>query len=59
VLSSLFTGVLGVQPRPTVAELTAWLLYAAPMLVYVALPRRRKTPPRTVEEHADRTAVAA
>ncbi|AGL16988.1 iron uptake transporter permease EfeU [Actinoplanes sp. N902-109] len=42
VLSSLLTGVLGIQPRPTVAESVAWLLYAIPVLSYVAWPRRRR-----------------
>ncbi|MEU6285107.1 iron uptake transporter permease EfeU [Streptomyces sp. NPDC047028] len=40
VLSSLLTGVLGVQPRPVVAEVTAWLVYAVPMFAYIAWPRR-------------------
>jgi high-affinity iron transporter len=45
VLAALLTGVLGIQPRPTVAEVAAWLVYAVPMLVYVGWPRRvRKSP---------------
>jgi high-affinity iron transporter len=45
VLAALLTGVLGIQPRPTVAEVAAWLGYAVPMLVYVGWPRRvRKSP---------------
>ncbi len=46
VTSSLVTGVLGVQPQPTVGEVFGWLLYATPMLVYVLWPdrwRRRAT----------------
>jgi high-affinity iron transporter len=39
VTSSLVTGVLGVQPEPTVGEALGWLLYAVPMLAYVLLPR--------------------
>jgi high-affinity iron transporter len=42
VLSSLLTGVLGVQPRPTVVEVVAWLLYAVPMLAFVGWPRRAR-----------------
>jgi high-affinity iron transporter len=42
VLSSLLTGVLGVQPRPTVVEVVAWLLFAVPMLVFVGWPRRAR-----------------
>jgi high-affinity iron transporter len=38
-LYSLFSGVLGVQPYPTMIELTGWLVYAVPMLAYVLWPR--------------------
>ena len=39
VISSLATGVLGLQPQPTVGEAMGWLLYAVPMLLYVLAPR--------------------
>jgi high-affinity iron transporter len=39
VSSSLLTGVLGLQPRPTVGETAGWLLYAVPMLLFVLWPR--------------------
>jgi high-affinity iron transporter len=42
VASSLLTGVLGLQPKPTVGEAGAWLLYAVPMLVYVLWPHGRR-----------------
>ncbi len=38
VSSSLLTGVLGLQPRPTTGEAFGWLVYAVPMLAYVLLP---------------------
>jgi high-affinity iron transporter len=41
-LASLFTGVLGLQPRPTVIEVAGWLSYAIPMLLFVLWPRKRK-----------------
>jgi high-affinity iron transporter len=44
VASSLLTGVLGLQPRPTVAEMVVWLMYAVPMLAYVGWPRRMARP---------------
>ena len=44
VLASLLTGVLGLQPRPTVVESIGWLLYAVPMLVFVGWPRGRRRP---------------
>lgn len=43
VTSSLVTGVLGVQPEPTVGETLGWLLYAVPMLAYVLAPRRKRS----------------
>lgn len=42
VTSSLVTGVLGVQPEPTMGETLGWLLYAVPMLAYVLAPRRQR-----------------
>ena len=44
VLASLLTGVLGLQPRPTVVEGIGWLLYAVPMLIFVGWPRGRRRP---------------
>ena len=40
VTSSLMTGVLGLQPQPTVGESLGWLLYAVPMLAIVLWPDR-------------------
>jgi len=45
VQASLLTGVLGLSAHPTVIEMIAWVLYAVPMVLLVALPRRRPTPP--------------
>ncbi|HEX5403165.1 MAG TPA: iron uptake transporter permease EfeU [Pseudonocardiaceae bacterium] len=42
-LASLFTGVLGIQPKPTVLEVIGWLVYAVPMLLVVLWPRKRRT----------------
>ncbi len=39
VTSSLLTGMLGLQPRPTIGETAGWLIYAVPMLAYVLVPR--------------------
>ncbi|CAO5162791.1 Ferrous iron permease EfeU [Frankia sp. AiPs1] len=38
VLASVLTGVLGLQPRPVVAEVVAWLVYLVPLLLYVTWP---------------------
>ena len=44
-LSALVTGVLGIQPIPTVIEAIAWRVYALPMLTFVLLPQRRRPRP--------------
>jgi high-affinity iron transporter len=43
VTSSLLTGMLGLQPRPTVAEVGIYLIYAIPMLLYVLWPQGTRT----------------
>jgi high-affinity iron transporter len=49
VRASLLTGMLGLQPVPTVAEVAAWLVYAVPMSLYVLWPQRpRRMQPATV-----------
>ena len=40
VSGSLLTGMLGLQPKPTVGEAFAYLLYAVPMGLYVLWPDR-------------------
>jgi high-affinity iron transporter len=42
VSSSLLTGVLGLQPQPTVGEALGWLVYALPVLAYVLWPDDRR-----------------
>ncbi|HEX4833441.1 MAG TPA: iron uptake transporter permease EfeU [Trebonia sp.] len=44
-LSSLLTGVLGIQPYPVWIEAIAWLAYLVPMIAIVAWPARRRRPP--------------
>jgi high-affinity iron transporter len=41
VRAALLTGMLGLQPVPTVGETLVWLLYAVPMGLYVLWPARR------------------
>jgi len=53
-LSSLLTGVLGVQPRPTVIEVVGWAVYVVPMLAVVLWPQRR----RAARRADSRTATA-
>jgi len=40
-ISSLLTGVLGIQAQPTLIEVIAWFVYLVPMLVFVLWPVRR------------------
>ena len=44
VTTGLITGLLGIYPYPSVAEVVAWLLYAVPMLVFVLWPQRSMAP---------------
>lgn len=46
-LESLLTGVLGIQPHPSVVEVTAWVVYVIPLLAFVCWPRRRSMKPAT------------
>lgn len=54
VSGSLLTGMLGLQPQPTVGEALVYVLYAVPMALYVIWPdrlrpqlrRRSAAPPR-------------
>jgi high-affinity iron transporter len=41
-VSSLVTGVLGIQPVPVWIEVAAWLAYLVPMALIVAWPARRQ-----------------
>jgi len=43
VRAALLQGVLGWQPRPTLAEVLGWVVYAVPMLLVVLWPRTRRT----------------
>jgi high-affinity iron transporter len=50
ISGSLLTGMLGLQPTPTVGEALVYLLYAVPMVLYVLWPDRlrlRRVPVRT------------
>jgi high-affinity iron transporter len=49
ISGSLLTGMLGLQPEPTVGEAAIYLLYAVPMTIYVLWPnqiRLRRRPAR-------------
>lgn len=46
VQAALFTGVLGIQPRPALIEVVAWLAYLIPVSTFVLRSSRRRRPPR-------------
>jgi high-affinity iron transporter len=45
IRESLLTGVLGLQPKPTVIEVVLWLAYLIPMALYVCWPAKRQPRP--------------
>jgi high-affinity iron transporter len=48
ISGSLLTGMLGLQPTPTVIEVVVYLGYAIPMAAYVLWPQRMRLRPRRV-----------
>jgi high-affinity iron transporter len=42
ITSSLVTGVLGIQPQPTIGEVLGYAIYAVPMLALVLWPQRQR-----------------
>lgn len=54
ISGSLLTGMLGLQPQPTVGEAAIYLLYALPMALYVIWPDRLR--PRLRGRRASRPA---
>jgi high-affinity iron transporter len=56
VSGSLLTGMLGLQPQPTVGEALVYVLYALPMALYVLWPDRLR--PRRRPSRVRRTAPA-
>jgi high-affinity iron transporter len=61
VSGSLLTGMLGLQPTPTVGEALAYLLYLVPVAAYVLWPDRfrpRRLPTRRRSSRRERSATA-
>jgi FTR1 family protein len=59
ISGSLLTGMLGLQPNPTVGEAAAYLLYAVPMGLYVVWPDRWRRRPSEVPVRSAEPQVAA
>jgi high-affinity iron transporter len=57
IFGSLLTGMLGLQPKPTVGEALVYLVYAVPMALYVLWPDRLR--PRRRAPAPARTAAPA
>jgi high-affinity iron transporter len=53
-VSSLVTGVLGIQPYPVVVEIVAWFVYLVPMLAYLLWPQ-----PKSGQSTVDRPVSTA
>jgi high-affinity iron transporter len=56
VRASLITGMLGLQPVPTVGEIALWLAYVIPMSLYVLWPSGRSLSKRSATATATATA---
>jgi high-affinity iron transporter len=46
ILGAALSGMFGVRPQPTWAEVAAWLVYAIPMGAYVLWPHRQSPAPQ-------------
>ena len=57
ISGSLLTGMLGLQPTPTVGETLIYLLYAVPMTLYVLWPDRLRPRRRSVESRSTQRAA--
>jgi high-affinity iron transporter len=57
VRAALLTGMFGLQPRPTQAEVIAWFAYAVPMGTFVLMPRRPRPKPRSEADSEPALAV--
>jgi high-affinity iron transporter len=57
-VSSLVTGVLGIQPYPAQIEVAAWLVYLVPMALLIAVPPRRRRPAAPAGGPASRSGQA-
>jgi high-affinity iron transporter len=56
-LAAVLTGVLGIQPQPVLTEVIGWLVYAVPLLVYVAWPQRPRPKPAATSTTAHAATV--
>jgi high-affinity iron transporter len=59
ISGSLLTGMLGLQPSPTVIEATVYLAYAVPMTLYVVWPDQLRRRPRVRARGGQATAETA
>ena len=58
VRSALLSGMLGLQPRPTVGEVLIWLIYAIPLTLYVVWPVPKRQGSGSSSGGSKRKAVA-
>jgi high-affinity iron transporter len=58
-LSSLITGVLGIQPFPAQVEVIAYLVYLVPMVLVIAIPPQRRPAPASTAAPSSTAATPA
>jgi high-affinity iron transporter len=58
ITTGLITGLFGLYPYPSVAEVTVWLAYAVPMLAFVLWPQRRTATQRARGERSEAVSSA-
>ena len=59
VRSALLTGMLGLQPKPVIAEVGIWILYSIPFTLYVLWPARRRTGSSSGNRHVPSITTAS
>ena len=52
VQSALATGMLGIQPKPVLAEVVAWFAAAIPLMLFVLWPAKPRSPKRNGQPRA-------
>ncbi len=58
ISGSLLTGMLGLQPTPTIGEVLVYVLYAVPMTLYVLWPDRLRTKRAPAQTQTQQSAAA-
>jgi FTR1 family protein len=57
--AALLTGMLGLQPQPTIIEVIGYLAFAVPVVAFVLIPPRRRVSRRAVQSAATAALLVA